>query len=172
MMRFESRTFSKRIAMEIEKIKSGKNLLETSLFEPTLITHKDAIITHKRSMMGTFTNNAPTMPRKGRRTKIIETAKTLFVSPLVPSEEAKFPDKSCLYPAKNIIKVNADTAVVNGIIERGCEKPRISYNSLTKNPNDIVTATLRPKDSKTMPRKLISLSLRIFRRTKPGMNDK
>jgi hypothetical protein len=73
---------------------------------------------------------------------------------------------------KNMIKVKADTVVVSGIADRGCEKPKMEYNSLTTSPTNIEKAILKPIENKKVLRKLTSLRLKILRRTKPGTNDK
>jgi hypothetical protein len=68
--------------------------------------------------------------------------------------------------------VKADIAIVKGIIDRGCENPRITYSSLTNNPTNIEATILNPTDIKKMLKSLSSLSLNNLRITKPGTNDK
>ena len=86
--------------------------------------------------------------------------------------ETIFADKSLLYPIKKRIKVKADTAVDNGKIDRGCEKPHTEYNPQTNSPTNIEKAILKPTENNKVFRKLICLSLKILRRTNPGTNDK
>jgi hypothetical protein len=147
-------------------------LTGTHLFEATLIIHKTAIITYERSIRGILTYKIPTMLRRGRRTRSKYTGKTSFSSPLILPHEFKVSGKSCLYPRKKIVKVEANIATINGITDKGCERPRTEYNSLTNNPINIENAILKPTENKIISRKLIFFSLRSLRSPNPGTNDR
>ena len=119
---------------------------------PMLITHKKAIVAHEKRIRRALKYKTPSAVRTGRRNKITNSGKTFFGLPPRVKPNFEGSDRSRLYPMIKIIKVETVIAIVSGMVDKGCERPRIIYNSLINNPTNIEKAILKPAESKMISR--------------------
>jgi hypothetical protein len=112
------------------------------------------------------------MPKSIGKTRITEFAMMAFKSLKFLSIELRFSDKSFLKPTRKRISVKRLRVIVNGMVVKGCEMPRLRYNWLINNPTNIKNAILKPTENNITSTTLVSFSLRSLRRTNPGINER
>ena len=121
--------------------------------------------------IASLTNITDIILMMGSSIKAIVFATGIFpkFSNVIECEIPLFPIRD---PTTKKAKVNALSVRRIGVVDKGCEKPRIETISLTNNPINITSAILKPTEYKMRSNMLFFTILRTLRKTNPGTNSK
>jgi hypothetical protein len=134
-----------------------------------VIVHKVATTTSKISIIKILKCKTPHTMRIGRITRIISDivglpsrSKFSFGSSFKPSLQSK----------KKIANVKAEIAAISGTVDKGLERPNISYKILTNRPKNIIKAILKVTEKTTVSKRFIALSLKRLKIANPGIKHR